>query len=641
LIAVVSASVVVHGAGSPSDIFLSTIAAVVVVMVACGGLLVWLGARGRGDVLRFVPVPVVGAFLAGAGWVLFIGGVSVAARVSPFKPLTDLLEGSVLKLWLPALAFGLLLLIATRIVRRPLVLPAGIAIGLVGFVAAVVVTGSSIDEIRAGGWLLGSFDPAVLWKTWTFSALRSANWLSVLESTAAIATAVFVAVLVVLFNISGTESVVDRDLDTNRELRDAGISNLISGALGGIPGSHAPSLTALADRMHVDARVAGSVAALVPLAAAIVGASAIELFPRAIVGGMLVFFGLSFVVEWVWDKRRLLPPLEYGFLLAILVAVVLWGFVLGVVIGLVLAAALFAISYGRVELVREVPFGESYRSNVDRPASERATLRQLGDRVQILRVSGFLFFGSTNRLLERVRHRVEERPPRFLVIDLRRVTGVDASGAATLDRVLTLAGSNGFEVIVTGASAPVRAQLERGGVVEREGFVRFEPDLDRGLQRCEDTLVDAAALANAPAEGPGASAVLDGVPTSLAAHLDRVEVPAGTVLLHQDEPPGDLFFLESGLLAVETVTREGARVRLRRLRPGVVVGEVSLYTDVPRTADVVAETPSVVHRIGRAEIDRLEREEPAVAAALHRWLAAQLSERLTDTMRASDVLLDR
>ncbi len=82
------------------------------------------------------------------------------------------------------------------------------------------------------------------------------------------------------------------------------------------------------------------------------------------------------------------------------------------VIGLVLAVVLFAVSYGRIELVREVAFGETYRSNVDRPATERAELRGLSDRVQILRVSGFVFFGSTNRLLERVRRRVERRPRR-------------------------------------------------------------------------------------------------------------------------------------------------------------------------------------------------------------------------------------
>jgi hypothetical protein len=48
----------------------------------------------------------------------------------------------------------------------------------------------------------------------------------------------------------------------------------------------------------------------------------------------------------------------------------------------------------------------------------------------------------------------------------------------------------------------------------------------------------------------------------------------------------------------------------------------------------------VVLRISRESIERLEAEEPELAAALHRWLAATMAERLTDRMRALDSLLD-
>ena len=60
---------------------------------------------------------------------------------------------------------------------------------------------------------------------------------------------------------------------------------------------------------------------------------------------------------------------------------------------------------------------------------------------------------------------------------------------------------------------------------------------------------------------------------------------------------------------------------------------------MPRTADVVTETRSVVRRLSGAEIARIEAEDPALAAALHRWLASVISERLTDTMREFDALM--
>src|SRR5439155_13667471 len=135
----------------------------------------------------------------------------------------------------------------------------------------------------------------------------------------------------------------------------------------------------------------------------------------------------ALIVEWVWDKRRSLPRVEYVILLVILAGIIAKGFLPGVVIGLVMAVVLLAVSYSRIELVREVAFGDTYRSNVDRPPAERAALRMMGEQVQVLRVNGFVFFGSANGLLERIRKRVEAAPLRFLVMDFQRVSGVDSS----------------------------------------------------------------------------------------------------------------------------------------------------------------------------------------------------------------------
>jgi SulP family sulfate permease len=623
------------------DVFLTVIAATILVTLLCGVVFLVIGRYRLGGLIRFVPYPVVGGFLAGTGWLLFKSGINASTgSLLHLRTALAMIREYQIVHWVPALAFGVILLVSVRVVKRPLVIPAVIAIGFVVFVAGMVATGSSIEEVRQGGWLLfGPSDTPQPWHPWTLEAITGADWLSVLALWGRIGAAVFVATMAALFNINGSELVLDRDLDTNREMRDAGVLNVVSGALGGIPGYHALSLTALAARMRVDARAAGMIAALVPLAAVVFGGSVVGLIPKMIVGGVLVFLGLSFIVEWVWDKRRLLPRREYAVVLVILLGIMVWGFLWGVVIGLVLAVMLFVISYGRIELVREVAFGETYRSNVDRPADERAELRGLSARVQILRASGFVFFGSTNRLLERIRARLEDTPLRFLVVDLRRVTGVDSSAVVSFVKVMRLAEASGFEVVFTGASDAVRAQLAQGGVAESDELVSFEPDLDRGLQRCEDALLGASGRAEARAHHP-AGRGLDPLPPGLAAHLERVSVPAGTVLLHQDEPPGDIYVLESGRLGVETVTPEGARIRLRTLRPGVVVGEIALYAGVARTADVVAETLSVVLRLSRESIERLETEEPALAAALHRWLATTLAERLSDTRGALEALLD-
>jgi sulfate permease, SulP family len=619
------------------DVFLTVIAATLVVTVLCGVVFLVLGWRRWGNLMRFVPYPVVGGFLAGTGWLLLTGGIYLASSVQvTLDRVDDLARPYTLVRWLPAFAFGVVLLLAVRIVRKPLVIPVTIGIGLAGFVVVALASGAGLDELREGRWLLGPFETTRLWQPWTFRAVTGADWGAVVASWPTIATAVFVAALALLFNVGGTELLLDRDLDTNVELRDAGMLNVVSGALGGIPGYHAVSLTALAARMNVDARRAGLIAALVPLAAVVAGASVVEVIPRIIVSGVLVFLGLAFIVEWIWDKRKVLPRIEYLVVLVILVAIIVQGYLVGIVVGLVLAALLFAFSYGRVDLVRQVSFGETYHSTVDRPPAERAALRALRDRVLILRLSGFVFFGSTARLLERIRARLESSPPRFVVIDLQRVTGMDVSAIAAFSKAMRLAGSHGSELVVTGASEPVRAELERGGVTEQGGSLRFEPDLDRGLERCEDVLL----AEEVAAAGEQAARDGDGLPTGLAPYMERVAVSEGTVVLRQEDPAGDLYVLAEGRLAVETVTREGRRVRLRILRPGAVVGELAFYTGAPRTADVVAESPCVVLRCSREQIARIEADDPVVAIVLHRWFAETLARRLSETMLTLNSLLD-
>ena len=409
----------------------------------------------------------------------------------------------------------------------------------------------------------------------------------------------FVAVMGCLFNVGGVEVLLHKDLDTNEELRDAGWVNVATGLFGAIPGYHALSLTALAQQMAVDGRRAGLVAALVPIAALVFGADIVGLVPRIIVGGVLVFVGLSFLVSWIVDMRRSLPVGEYLIVLVILLSIATRGLMTGLVVGLVLAVVLFAVNYGRIDLVRDVAFGVTYRSNVDRPPGERAVLQEQAERVQILRLNGFVFFGTASGFLERIRKRVEAGP-----------------------------------LVFAGAPDGVERQLRRGGLVPSE-VIRFEPDLDHALQRCEDVLLEEAGPDRVGAVGEGGR-----LPPHLMPYLERRSLPEGSMLIRQGDPPDAMFVLESGRLRVELSTPEGARRRLSTVRPGVMVGEIALYTGVPRTADVIAETPCVVLGLSRASIERLEAEEPETAAALHRWLASTLAVRLTDADRAYSASLD-
>jgi len=101
-----------------------------------------------------------------------------------------------------------------------------------------------------------------------------------------------------------------------------------------------------------------------------------------------------------------------------------------------------------------------------------------------------------------------------------------------------LAQASGFELVFTGTSDAVRGQLARGGLVASE-VVGFEPDLDRGLQRCEEGLLREDVVQVPEADGDA----LAGMPPGLRTHLERTELADGTVLIRQGDSPDDLYVL--------------------------------------------------------------------------------------------------
>ncbi len=224
VLAIVAASTALDTFGGTDRAFLTVIGATLVVTVSCGGRLpgAWDRPARQPRPVRAVPgrgrvpgrnrlVAVQGRHLRRIGR----GGAPAHDRGAD-RPRCS-------QHWLPALAFGVVLLLAVRRVPKPLVIPIVLGAGVVAFVLGMVLTGSSLGDARAGRWLLGPFESVRLWQPWTLRALSDADWSAVLGQWAGIATAVFVATIAILFNISGSEVVLHRDLDTNRELRDAGL----------------------------------------------------------------------------------------------------------------------------------------------------------------------------------------------------------------------------------------------------------------------------------------------------------------------------------------------------------------------------------------------------------------------------------
>lgn len=651
ILALMAGGIALSMKSAPSQaVFATVLVAIAVTSLIMATILLIMGRFKAGGFVRYIPYPVVGGFLAGTGSLLAQGGLSLMLDIPlSFANLPRLLNPERLIAWLPGLIFGIALYVVLRRHEHFLITPVALALMTALFYGSLLVTGTSVPEASARGLLLGPFPSGTFYQPLTPSLLQQVNWAAILAQADKIVTILVLCLIGILLNISTLEIAVRKDIDLDREVLTAGFSNAVGGLAGSTIGYQTIGLTTLAHRLGAPSRLASIVSGLVCGAALFFGASLFSFIPKMVLGGMLVYLGLSFLVEWLIDSRRVLPWTDYLLIWVILGIIVSVGFLPAIAVGVLVAAILFVISYSRVSIIRNTLSGQSFQSNVDRPKTHRDLLQQRGAEIHILRLQGFIFFGTIQAILNQVRQRLaDESRPRlgYLVLDFQRVTRLDSSAVFGITRLKQLTHSNNIHMVWTQVADGIQGQLERGGLVDKsdDSFIIL-PTLDHGVEWCENRILAQHGTANLTAfiepvgtqlrrAFPGIESVGD-----FMKYLERQGIAQGEYLMHRGDPPTEMYFVEEGMVTAQLETEDGQIVRLRSMRGGTTVGEMGLYMGIPRTADVIASRSSIVYRLSAEALGKMRKDDPEVAALLHEWIARQLAERLAASNRTIEALM--
>ncbi|MCA9997334.1 MAG: SLC26A/SulP transporter family protein [Anaerolineales bacterium] len=622
------------------SLFVTVVAVIALSTITTGIVFFVIGHFSLGNLVRFLPYSVLGGFLAGTGWLLVLGSVGLMTDLplNSWQQIAVLGQSDMLLRWLPGVLFAFILMFNVYRFSHFLVLPGTIVAEIALFYLVARIGGTTLAELQNGGWLLGPFSDANLWPPLIWLHLSQVSWLAIIAQLPNLMLLVVLSTVALLLNVSGLEAATNVDIDLNREMKAAGIGSLGSGLLGGLIGYPAVSLSVLSVKMG-GGRLAGVLVSTICLLALGVGAGTLSLFPKAVAGGVLFFLGLDFLKEWVYDAWKRLPHVEYGIVIFILLTIAVVGFLPGVAIGVVAAIVMFVVAYSRTEVVRHELNGQQMVSRVTRSQVGRQHLRAHGERLYILRLQGFIFFGTAEKLLNQVRERLQQKPVRYVVLDMARVTGLDSTGMRSLGRLRQVAEAHEAMVIITHATAVIQAQMARGGLAA-DGVVRYFRDLDSGLEWCENDLLALVQVEEATTLLGQLRLMLPNEPrlADLLPYLERQSVAAGTYLMHQGDAPDDLYFVESGQVTAQLEQPGLPPMRLETMGAGRVVGEMGYYLGQVRTASVVAEMDCVVYKLGRDKLRLMEVEAAEVASVLHQLIIRFLSERVTHLVTAVQAL---
>jgi len=445
--------------------------AVATVAVVAGLLVVAMGLSGLGRIIQFVPWPVLEGFTVGIAVTIALQQVPLllgSAKGSGSTVLASAWLALVHASWsrsAAALALGAAVVAVMVVWPRVTSRVPGSIVAVVAVTLVAVALGATVPTIG----VLPQHLP-----TPSLPALGPGTVRHLLGP--ALAVAILAAIESLLSARVADAMTGSTRTSDSRELVGQGLANMASGCFGGMPATGAIARTAVNVRAGGRTRVAAVVHSLVIVMVILAAAPVVGRIPLAVLGGVLVVTATKMV-----DHRRVLTVVRahaseavvFGLTAACTIAV---NLVTAIEVGLVVAGvlALRAIASGSGATQ------EALADHHDAPVDETALL---SEHIAVFRLDGALFFGAVPRFLEQFE---QVRGVRVVVLRMKGLTFIDASGAEALAQIVADLEARGITVLVKGARAEHdRILATAGALAGLDAKGHLFDDLDAAVVHAE------------------------------------------------------------------------------------------------------------------------------------------------------------
>lgn len=625
------------GEDATSSKGLSTVLAVIAATSFLAALSFYLVARLHlTHVLSMVPYPVVCGYMVGIVWLFLDAGTSLTTGASVSADLfTALTEGNnALKLAL-AVAGGLALCLLSNRIDSPWVLPIMAVLFVATFYGGVGLAGTTREELVNGGWLVDiNTDVGGIGGFLEIISPTSVDLGFILSVLPEIAAIIFITTLTAAMEVSVLSALNYRlNVQTEDEMMNNSVGLMTCALLCSPPAVTDAAASEIYKNFGASSRwmQVGSCAVL--LAVVPIGTSVIAYVPTVLLGAVVFLVAFQMFFDWMYTSMRELANEDRGIILLILGTVIAFGFVEGVLLGILVTALLFVLRYSFISAIHgEYNLGE-FRSSVEWSGADNAALNKHADEALILTLRGFLFFGTSNTIRNTLFDRINVGRYSAILLDLRRVTGIDGSAMQVFRQIYQLCDANGVRLLYSGVSDIARNRLIAvGGVGEQDGKALLFSDIDFAVEWLESEL-----LARHTDQSQTScirthleSILGDPVKVELLMGvLKLVKIEKGDTLLRQGDADNGLYVVESGTLTALVEAGDGTPIRVKKFSPGALVGELSGYTaHKTRTATIVAGEPSVLYHLDMSSIMADPKVTGEVISAVHEMVARTLSTRL-------------
>jgi SulP family sulfate permease len=303
------------------------------------------------------------------------------------------------------------------------------------------------------------------------------SWAKIVELLPSAFTIAFLAGIEALLSAVVADGMAGTRHRSNQELIGQGIANLGSVAFGGLPATGAIARTATNIKAGARTPVAGMMHALFLLLFILFGSDLMAYVPMAALAAILfmVAWGMSEFDRFVALLR--MPNSDRAVLLLTFGLTILVDLTVAIGVGVTLASLLFM---ARMSETVQLEDGKSLDRDPELDGEDLDQRDDLPEDVEVFRISGPVFFGVAGELLDAMRK--IGRTPKVVILRMRLVPMLDASGVTMIEEFIEQARVSGARIILSGVQSQPREMLTRIGLPGNQSGISFETDYPAALQ---------------------------------------------------------------------------------------------------------------------------------------------------------------
>jgi SulP family sulfate permease len=447
----------------------------VIATVLAGIMLVVMGIARMGVLLKFIPYPVTVGFTSGIALIIFSSqmrdffGLRIDDVPAEFLDKWMAYGENIATAHLPSLLVGLgsllIIILWPRVTKR---IP-GSLIALLIATAVVAIFRLPVETIGSQfGGMPSHFPsphiPQISWKLATkmFSPAITIALLAALESLLS---------AVVADGMLGTRH------RSNMELVAQGIGNILSPIFGGIPATGAIARTATNIRNGGRTPVSAIIHSIVLLIILLVAGKWAALIPMSALAAILIYVAYT-MSEWHAFVKLLHGPRgDVVVLFSTFFLTVFIDLTVAIQVGVVFAAFLFMQRMSNATQIGLITKDlKDEEKEEEEPTQAR---RNVPAGVEVFSINGSLFFG----VIEQFRDAVQriEKPPKVLILEMRNVISIDATGLQALEDLLKRLRKSKTVLLLVGVHAQPLFAMQHSKFIDTVGETNLIGSLDDAL----------------------------------------------------------------------------------------------------------------------------------------------------------------